>query len=370
MLSKTCLLLLLLLLLLAGFVASELALSSSAPCVSIVEVLDHGFLLDDTICPGVSDESLNILEEAAADSAEGKLLLAMAHYSRMEDQAFFQRVEEALSSQSLAPAHTMLAVHLMAFSHQYLIDSGDSAREWYQLCLDLDENHKQCLIEASRLLTYEGGEDSTAWFLARKALSLYLLADVSPFELPCSVVIQGARSALNECWNGLEGVCTVPKIFLALNLIDIAETVCDKDSTLQHIFEAETIVSVLKNSMANLYGDESPPDLRGNCISAPPTTDDEIVETNLLAFFHHSSHRCDSPEEVSFGEDITIGNETTGDVDLDAAAVGSPVVQEPSRLRILDHESPHEDDIDTPHSSKTEIQLLFLLETHRLTGWW
>lgn len=377
LLSASCLLLLL-----VESVAIELAHSSNEPsCVPVAEVIEKGFLVDDTICP-VADDDLQDLEEAALDSAEGKLLLALAHYSR-NDQAFYHSVEEAalhVSSYPIRNSSTMQeAVHLTAYTHQYLLESTDSARLWYQLCLDMDENHKQCLIEAARLLsnTEEEEATATAWRLSRKALSLYFsdfaAKDSSIFDLPCSVAIEGARSALIACRSGSEGLYTPAKIFLALYLIDIADTVCD-EATLYNVFEEESIVSKLKGAMMDLFDEGGPPDQKIHCITTPPATDEEVLDTNLLSYFHHNSHLCEFHQEISFEANTTAANKTTDNGDLDgsrSSAIPQEAKEETDRLSILDHdETSHEDNVDTPHSSKTQIQLLLLLETHRLTGWW
>ena len=378
LLSTTCLLLLV-----AGSVASELAHAAST-CVPVEDVLEKGFFVDDTICP-VSNNELRALEEAASDSAEGKLLVALIYYSR-NDESFYRWVEDAALHVSSHPIRnsfiTQEIVHLTAFSHQYLLESTDSARSWYQLCLDMDETHKQCLIEAARLLggVEEEEATATAWLLSRKALNLYFadFADKggSSFDLPCSVAIEGARSALIACRNGPEELYTPAKIFLAMHLIDIADAVCD-ETTLYNVFEEESIVSQLKDAMVDLFDEGGPPDRKIHCITTYPTTDEEIMDSNLLSFFHHNSHLCEFPQDDNFNVNTTIGNETTGHGDLDgtASSVAVPepqqVEEELDRLLILDNdETLHEDDIDTPHTSKTEIQLLLLLETHRLTGWW
>ena len=379
LLSTTCLLLLL-----AGSVASELAHAGST-CVPVEEVLDQGFLVDDTICP-VSNNDLLSLEEAASDSAEGKLLVAFAYYSR-NDESFYRWVEEAALHASTHPSGNSSimqeAVHLTAFSHQYLLESTDSARSWYQLCLDMDESHKQCHIEAARLLggVEEENATATAWLLSRKALNIYF-SDLaakggSSFDLPCSVAIEGARSALIACRNGPEELYTPAKIFLAMHLVDIADAVCD-ETTLYNVFEEESIVSQLKDAVVDLFDEGGPPDRNVHCITTYPTTHEEIMDSNLLSYFHHNSHLCEFPQDDNFNVNTTIGDETAGNgnsgntVSSVSVAVPEPqqVEEELDRLLILDNDQMPEDDIDTPHTSKTEIQLLLLLETHRLTGWW
>lgn len=264
----------------------------------------------------------------------------------------------------------------MAFTLHYFIDSPDSARHWYQLCLDMDENHKQCLNEAAVLLsTCSLGKikveeaAATAWLLSRKALGLYFAdfaaKDGSSFDLPCSVAIEGARSALLACRNGPEEIYTPAKIYLAMYLIDIADAVCDK-ATLYYIGEEESIVSQLKDTMVDLFDEGGPPDRNVHCITKPIMTEEEIMDSSLLSYFHQNSHFCESSQEDNyFNANTTIVN---GDLNGTVSSEGEVGILD--RLSILDHdEMPQgEDDIVTPHSIRTSIEMLYLLETHRLTG--
>ena len=365
LLSATCLLLLL-----AGSVASELA-HAPLPCIPVTEVLDRGLVVDDSVCP-VPNSDVRALEEAASD-AEGKLLVALAHYSRNDEGAFYRWLEETVLHVSSNPSGKSSimqeAVHLMAYYFNYFTDSPDSARHWYQLCLDMDENHKQCLNEAAVLLsTCSLGKikveeaAATAWLLSRKALGLYFTdfaaKDGSSFDLPCSVAIEGARSALLACRNGPEEIYTPAKIYLAMYLIDIADAVCDK-ATLYYIGEEESIVSQLKDTMVDLFDEGGPPDRNVHCITKPIMTEEEIMDSSLLSYFHQKSHAQE--------DNTTIVNEMTGSGDLNGTVSSEGEVGILDRLSTLDHdEMPQgEDDIDTPHSIKLSIQMLYLLETHR-----
>ena len=370
LLSATCLLLLL-----AGSVASELA-HAPLPCIPVTEVLDRGLVVDDSVCP-VSNNQLRALEETASDNAKGKLLVALAHYSRNDEGAFYRWLEETVQHVSSHPSGNSSimqeAVHLMAYYFNYFTDSPDSARHWYQLCLDIDENHKQCLNEAAVLLNVCSlgkikveEAAATAWLLSRKALGLYFAdfaaKDGSSFGLPCSVAIEGARSALLACRNGPEEIYTPAKIYLAMYLIDIADAVCDK-ATLHNIVEVESVVSLLKDMMVDLFVEGDLPDRNVHCITKPITTEEEIMDSILLSNFHHNSHLCEFSQE----DNTTIVNEMTGSGDLNGTVSSEGEVGILDRLSTLDHdEMPQgEDDIDTPHSIKLSIQMLYLLETHR-----
>jgi len=332
--------------------------------VSIAQIVAKGFLVDDVanIC-SVSASELTDLEESASATAEGMLQLALAHLSRDEHEYFYGWLEMALSSHSRSNSPMLLqAVHLMAFSHQFLLGSPNSALEWYQLCLDMNESHKQCLIEAGRLVG-NNNDEATSWLLTRKGLALY--AEEAKFgspTLPCSVAIQGARSALNACWSKTEELCSHPKLFLASYLIDIAEAVCDQGTLL---FEDTSIISQLKGSFLQYFEGAVPPDPKTHCISIPPRTEDQIMDGNLLLYFYPENAFCEAAQEGSPVVGVGVDESASDDSDGTESPAGL-VSEQVEPDRIFDHEN----DIDTPHSSKTQIQLLLLLETHRLTGWW
>ena len=156
--------------------SSLIAVTGSANgCVPITEIAiaGRGLLLDDVICR-VNDAELE--EQATApNDPQGMMLVALAHYSRADFETFFGWLELNLSThhaQADSPA-VLETVHLIAFSHHYILsESKTTAASWYQLCLDMDSSHKECLIEAGQLMG-ENGEEAISWQLTRKGLASY-----------------------------------------------------------------------------------------------------------------------------------------------------------------------------------------------------